>query len=136
MKSFPPAPENRLVPLLGDAWKWSSPCAPDTTLSQAPKNRSRRSMFVSRVPVDATLTTPGVLSRTSEKPTLVWPRWLPRRPSRGRRRPSPAERIYVEPEAYPFGEWQQARDGKVQVPQGPGLGVEPDLEVIERYRHR
>ena len=44
------------------------------------------------------------------------------------------ERIWVDLEAYPFGDWQRAVDGKVKVPQGPGLGVEPDMNVIERYR--
>jgi D-galactarolactone cycloisomerase len=28
------------------------------------------------------------------------------------------------------------RDGKVQVPTGPGLGVEVNRDVIERYRQR
>jgi len=27
-----------------------------------------------------------------------------------------------------------AKDGKVRVPQGPGLGVEPDMTVVEKYR--
>jgi len=27
-----------------------------------------------------------------------------------------------------------AREGKVCVPEGPGLGVEPDMKVVEKYR--
>jgi L-alanine-DL-glutamate epimerase-like enolase superfamily enzyme len=27
-----------------------------------------------------------------------------------------------------------AREGKVRVPSGPGLGVEPDMTVVEKYR--
>jgi L-alanine-DL-glutamate epimerase-like enolase superfamily enzyme len=27
-----------------------------------------------------------------------------------------------------------AKDGKVRVPQGPGLGVEPDMRIVEKYR--
>jgi L-alanine-DL-glutamate epimerase-like enolase superfamily enzyme len=27
-----------------------------------------------------------------------------------------------------------AKDGKVRVPMGPGLGVEPDMQVVEKYR--
>ncbi len=46
----------------------------------------------------------------------------------------PLERLYVELEASPFGPWLQARDGKVLVPQGPGLGCDPDMAVVERYR--
>jgi L-alanine-DL-glutamate epimerase-like enolase superfamily enzyme len=28
-----------------------------------------------------------------------------------------------------------AANGKVTVPTGPGLGVEPDMAVVEKYRH-
>jgi L-alanine-DL-glutamate epimerase-like enolase superfamily enzyme len=44
------------------------------------------------------------------------------------------ERLYVELEAYPFGDWQRAKDGKVRVPDGPGLGCDPDRDVVERFR--
>jgi L-alanine-DL-glutamate epimerase-like enolase superfamily enzyme len=27
-----------------------------------------------------------------------------------------------------------ASDGKVRVPTGPGLGVEPDMSIVEKYR--
>ena len=33
-----------------------------------------------------------------------------------------------------FGEAAVVRDGRLRVPEGPGLGVEPDPAVIERYR--
>jgi D-galactarolactone cycloisomerase len=44
------------------------------------------------------------------------------------------ENIYANLEANPFGEAMLARDGRVRVPQGPGLGVEPDMKVVEKYR--
>ena len=44
------------------------------------------------------------------------------------------ENIYANLEANPFGDAMLARDGKVRVPQGPGLGVEPDMKVVEKYR--
>ncbi len=37
-------------------------------------------------------------------------------------------------DANPMGDWCTARGGIIAVPDGPGLGVEPDLRVIERYR--
>jgi L-alanine-DL-glutamate epimerase-like enolase superfamily enzyme len=44
------------------------------------------------------------------------------------------ERLYVDLEASLFGDYVDARDGMMTVPEGPGLGVEPDPAVIERYR--
>jgi len=44
------------------------------------------------------------------------------------------ESIYANLEANPFGESMLAKDGKVRVPTGPGLGVEPDMKIVERYR--
>ena len=44
------------------------------------------------------------------------------------------ENIYANLEANPFGDAMLAKDGKVRVPQGPGLGVEPDMAVVEKYR--
>jgi D-galactarolactone cycloisomerase len=44
------------------------------------------------------------------------------------------ENIYANLEANPFGDAMLARDGRVRVPQGPGLGVEPDMKVVEKYR--
>jgi L-alanine-DL-glutamate epimerase-like enolase superfamily enzyme len=45
------------------------------------------------------------------------------------------ENIYANLEASPFGDAMLARDGKVRVPAGPGLGVEPDMRIVEKYRH-
>jgi L-alanine-DL-glutamate epimerase-like enolase superfamily enzyme len=47
---------------------------------------------------------------------------------------TPLENIYANLEANPFGDAMLAKDGKVRVPQGPGLGVEPDMAVVEKYR--
>jgi L-alanine-DL-glutamate epimerase-like enolase superfamily enzyme len=47
---------------------------------------------------------------------------------------APVERIAVELEASPFGDWIDAKDGEMRVPQGPGLGCDPDAELIARYR--
>jgi L-alanine-DL-glutamate epimerase-like enolase superfamily enzyme len=44
------------------------------------------------------------------------------------------ENIYANLEANPFGDAMLARDGKVRVPTGPGLGVEPDMAIVEKYR--
>ena len=44
------------------------------------------------------------------------------------------ENIYANLEANPFGDAMLAKDGKVRVPAGPGLGVEPDMTVVEKYR--
>ena len=45
----------------------------------------------------------------------------------------PFERLYVKLEASPFGPWLDAERGKVRVPQGPGLGCDPDMKIVERY---
>jgi L-alanine-DL-glutamate epimerase-like enolase superfamily enzyme len=47
---------------------------------------------------------------------------------------TPLERLYLKLEASPFGPWLDAEGGKVRVPQGPGLGCDPDMAVMERYR--
>jgi D-galactarolactone cycloisomerase len=44
------------------------------------------------------------------------------------------ENIYVNLEASPYGEAMLAANGKVRVPTRPGLGVDPDLAVVEKYR--
>jgi L-alanine-DL-glutamate epimerase-like enolase superfamily enzyme len=44
------------------------------------------------------------------------------------------ERLYVELEASLFGDLVDARQGMMRVPDGPGLGCEPDAAVIARYR--
>jgi D-galactarolactone cycloisomerase len=47
---------------------------------------------------------------------------------------SMCERFYCELEATPLGDAIVARDGHMQVPQGPGLGIDVDESVIARYR--
>jgi L-alanine-DL-glutamate epimerase-like enolase superfamily enzyme len=44
------------------------------------------------------------------------------------------ERMQVGLEASLFPEWTTASKGRVPVPTGPGLGADPDPDVIERYR--
>jgi len=47
---------------------------------------------------------------------------------------SMCERFYCELEATPLGDAITARDGHMNVPQGPGLGIDIDERVIARYR--
>jgi D-galactarolactone cycloisomerase len=44
------------------------------------------------------------------------------------------ENIYANLEANPFGDVMLAKSGLVSVPSGPGLGVEPDMKIVEKYR--
>lgn len=44
------------------------------------------------------------------------------------------ERIQVGLEASLYPDWTTAKGGCIPVPQGPGLGAEPDADVIARYR--
>jgi L-alanine-DL-glutamate epimerase-like enolase superfamily enzyme len=44
------------------------------------------------------------------------------------------ERLHVDLEASLFGEFITAKDGMMMVPDAPGLGCDPDGEVIARYR--
>ena len=46
------------------------------------------------------------------------------------------ERLYVDLEASLYGDLIDAVDGCFRVPDGPGLGLEPDAAVIESYRVR
>ncbi len=41
---------------------------------------------------------------------------------------------YFAPDARTYGDALVANDGRVQVPQGPGLGIDPDPDVIRAYR--
>jgi len=43
------------------------------------------------------------------------------------------EVLWLEMEANPFDPWVRARDGKVRVPDAPGLGCDPDLALMKRY---
>jgi len=44
------------------------------------------------------------------------------------------ENIYANLEESPYGDSMVAVDGKVRVPTGPGLGVEPDMDIVAKYR--
>ena len=44
------------------------------------------------------------------------------------------ERLYMDLAACPFGGLTTATDGRLRVPQGPGLGCDPDPEVLAKYR--
>ncbi len=43
------------------------------------------------------------------------------------------EVLWVDMEANPFDPWVRARDGLMTVPGGPGLGCDPDPDVLARY---
>jgi len=45
----------------------------------------------------------------------------------------PFERLFVDLEASPWHEAVLAKNGRVTVPDGPGLGREPDMELLQRY---
>jgi D-galactarolactone cycloisomerase len=47
---------------------------------------------------------------------------------------APFERLFIDLEASPFHDLVAARDGKVAVPDGPGLGRDPDMDVLRRYQ--
>ena len=44
------------------------------------------------------------------------------------------ELFFGDLEASPYHDAVRARDGHLTVPAGPGLGIEPDIAVIDRYR--
>ena len=46
----------------------------------------------------------------------------------------PFERLFIDLEASPFHDLVAARDGKVAVPDRPGLGRDPDMDVLRRYQ--
>ncbi|WP_280154182.1 mandelate racemase/muconate lactonizing enzyme family protein [Piscinibacter sp. XHJ-5] len=47
---------------------------------------------------------------------------------------APFELFFGALEASPYHDAVRAREGRLSVPDGPGLGIEPDMEVIARYR--
>ena len=47
---------------------------------------------------------------------------------------APFERLFIDLEASPFHDLVVAKDGKVAVPDGPGLGRDPDMDVLRRYQ--
>lgn len=46
---------------------------------------------------------------------------------------APFERLFIDMEANPYHELVLAPDGHVRVPDAPGLGRDPDMEVIRKY---
>jgi L-alanine-DL-glutamate epimerase-like enolase superfamily enzyme len=44
------------------------------------------------------------------------------------------EVLWLDMEANPFDPWVTPVNGRVRVPQGPGLGCDPNLAVVARYR--
>lgn len=46
----------------------------------------------------------------------------------------PVEVLWLEMEANPFDPWVRAAGGHLAVPQGPGLGCDPDPAVLARYQ--
>ncbi|HVY17430.1 MAG TPA: mandelate racemase/muconate lactonizing enzyme family protein [Rhodopila sp.] len=46
---------------------------------------------------------------------------------------APFERLFIDLEASPYGDMLTAKDGRVTVPDGPGLGREPDMAVLRKY---
>jgi len=46
---------------------------------------------------------------------------------------TPFERLFMTLEASPYHDAIMAQSGRVTVPQGPGLGMDPDPEILERY---
>ena len=46
---------------------------------------------------------------------------------------APFERLFVNLEASPYHDLVEARGGRVTVPDAPGLGRDPDLDILSRY---
>ena len=44
------------------------------------------------------------------------------------------ERLYCDLTESPFGDWYEPVDGYLSLPQGSGLGIEPDLGLLEKLR--
>jgi len=44
------------------------------------------------------------------------------------------ERLYCDLTESPFGDWYEPANGYLALPQGPGLGIEPDLQLLERLK--
>jgi L-alanine-DL-glutamate epimerase-like enolase superfamily enzyme len=43
------------------------------------------------------------------------------------------EVLWLDMEANPFDPWVRAADGKVRIPAGPGLGCDPDPDILKRF---
>lgn len=46
---------------------------------------------------------------------------------------APLERLFCDFEAHPYAGAIEASDGRLRVPQGPGLGVEPDARLLDAF---
>ncbi len=44
------------------------------------------------------------------------------------------ERLYAAFAESPYGKSMDAHEGRIAVPQGPGLGIEPDMALVEKFR--
>jgi L-alanine-DL-glutamate epimerase-like enolase superfamily enzyme len=44
------------------------------------------------------------------------------------------ERLYLRLEANPFASFLDPNAGRIAIPTGPGLGCDPDMAIVERYR--
>jgi D-galactarolactone cycloisomerase len=44
------------------------------------------------------------------------------------------ERLYCHLTESPFGDWYEPVDGYLMVPQGPGLGIDPDQKLLDKLR--
>src|SRR5262249_25432123 len=42
----------------------------------------------------------------------------------------PFERLFLDLEASPLSPWTEANDGILRVPDGPGLGCDPDMKLV------
>ena len=47
---------------------------------------------------------------------------------------APFERLFIDLEASPLHDLVVAKEGRVTVPDGPGLGRDPDRDVLRRYQ--
>ena len=46
---------------------------------------------------------------------------------------APFERLFIDLEASPYHDLVVPKSGRVAVPDGPGLGCDPDMDVLRRY---
>jgi D-galactarolactone cycloisomerase len=46
---------------------------------------------------------------------------------------APFERLFVDLQASPYHDLTEAKNGRVPIPGGPGLGRDPDMDVLRRY---
>jgi D-galactarolactone cycloisomerase len=44
------------------------------------------------------------------------------------------ERLYCDLTESPFGDWYEPVDGYLALPQGPGLGIEPDQDILDKLQ--